>query len=72
MSNEPRKVNWLLALLISIFFGTLGVDRFIMGQVGLGILKLITFGGFGVWWLVDIILIASRYQFRNIQWTDFE
>lgn len=43
-----RKVNWVLVLLMSIFFGSLGVDRFIMGKVGTGILKLITFGGFGV------------------------
>lgn len=67
---EARKVNWILALLISIFFGSLGVDRFIMGHIGLGFLKLITFGGFGVWWLVDIILIAARHQFKNVIWTD--
>jgi TM2 domain-containing membrane protein YozV len=68
--KEPRNVNWLLALLMSIFFGTLGVDRFIMGHIGLGILKLITGGGFGIWWLVDIILIAAKYNFKNINWTD--
>ena len=43
-----KEVNWVLALVMSIVFGQLGVDRFIMGHVGLGILKLITFGGFGV------------------------
>lgn len=46
--KEDKKVKWMLVLLMSIFFGTLGVDRFIMGHVGLGILKLITGGGFGV------------------------
>jgi TM2 domain-containing membrane protein YozV len=72
MNKEPRNLNWLLVLLMSIFFGTIGVDRFIMGHIGLGILKLITVGGFGIWWLVDVILIASRYQFKNIHWvTDF-
>jgi TM2 domain-containing membrane protein YozV len=55
---------------MSIVFGQLGVDRFIMGHVGLGILKLITFGGFGVWWLVDIILIATKYKFSNVKWVD--
>ena len=65
-----KKVNWLLTLLMSIFFGTLGVDRFLMGQVGLGILKLITFGGCGVWSLIDIILIASKYDFKGIEWVD--
>lgn len=66
--GKTRKVNWLLALLMSIFFGEIGVDRFIMGHVGLGILKLLTLGGFGVWWLVDIILIASRHKFVDIEW----
>ncbi|MDD5621857.1 MAG: TM2 domain-containing protein [Actinomycetota bacterium] len=65
-----KEVNWVLALVMSIVFGQLGVDRFIMGHVGLGILKLITFGGFGVWWLVDIILIATKYKFSNVKWVD--
>jgi len=55
---------------MSIVFGQLGVDRFIMGHIGLGILKLITFGGFGIWWLIDVILIATRYNFGNIKWVD--
>ena len=48
------------ALLLSIFLGELGVDRFYLGHIGTGILKLITFGGFGIWWLIDIILIATN------------
>ena len=65
-----KEVSWLLALLMSIFFGTIGVDRFIMGHVGLGILKLLTGGGFGLWWLIDVILIAARYKFSNVKWVD--
>ena len=68
--NKPRNVNWILTLLMSIFFGTLGVDRFIMGHIGLGLLKLITGGGFGIWWLVDVILIATKYPFEQINWVD--
>lgn len=63
-----RKVNWVLTLIMSIFFGQFGVDRFIMGHVGLGILKLITFGGCGIWWLIDIILIATKHEFKEIKW----
>ena len=63
-----RKVNWTLTLIMSILFGSFGVDRFIMGHVGLGILKLITFGGCGIWWLIDLILIASKHEFEGIEW----
>jgi len=47
------------ALVISIFLGEIGIDRFYLGYTGLGILKLITGGGLGIWWIIDIIKIAS-------------
>ena len=65
-----KKVNWVLTLVMSIFFGQLGVDRFMMGQVGLGILKLITLGGCGIWWLIDLILIATKHKFEGIEWVE--
>jgi TM2 domain-containing membrane protein YozV len=65
-----RQVNWVVLLIISIFLGSFGVDRFMMGHVGLGILKLITLGGCGIWWLIDLILIATKYKFEGIQYVD--
>lgn len=70
MMKQVKKVNWLLALLMSIFFGTIGVDRFILGHVGLGLLKLFTLGGLGIWWLIDVILIATKHNFKNIEWIE--
>ena len=52
--------EYIIALLFSIFLGYFGIDRFYMGQVGMGIGKLLTGGGCGVWWLIDVILIATR------------
>lgn len=68
--KKIRKLNWVLILLMSIFFGWIGVDRFMMGKVFTGILKLITLGGLGIWWLVDLILIATKYEFKNVKWTE--
>ncbi|MBT9143225.1 MAG: hypothetical protein DDT32_01761 [Syntrophomonadaceae bacterium] len=56
---EKSEKSWLVALLLSIFVGVLGIDRFYLGKIGTGILKLITAGGFGIWWLIDLILIAT-------------
>jgi TM2 domain-containing membrane protein YozV len=61
--NIPQK-SFTTTLLLSVFLGGLGVDRFYLGKVSTGLLKLavsiFTLGLFGwVWWLVDIILIAS-------------
>lgn len=58
--QKPPQREFIVALLLSIFLGSLGVDRFYMGYVGLGILKLLTMGGCGIWWLIDVILIATR------------
>ena len=45
-------------LLLCFFFGILGFHRFYVGKVGTGILMIITFGGLGIWSLIDFIMIA--------------
>ena len=58
--------NWLTLVLLSFFLGGLGVDRFYTGYIGLGVLKLITGGGCGIWALVDFILIVcGKYKDAN-------
>jgi len=46
------------AFLLAVFLGTFGADRFYAGQTGLGIAKLLTCGGMGIWALIDAILIG--------------
>lgn len=61
--------NWMVALMLSIFLGWAGIDRFYLGSAGVGILKLLTFGFFGILWLVDVIMIATK-SVKGIAWVD--
>ena len=61
-----KRKNQTHIFVTSVFVGDLGIDRMAMGQVWLGILKLITFGGLGIWTLVDYFLIGSSARSKNI------
>lgn len=57
----------LVIFLLSLFLGYYGIDRFMLGQVGLGILKLLTGGGCGIWWLIDLFLIMEETKKTNYE-----
>ena len=54
--------SFLTTWLLSLFLGYWGVDRFYLGKVGTGLLKLFTFGGVGVWALIDLIITLAGKQ----------
>jgi TM2 domain-containing membrane protein YozV len=51
--------SFLSVWLLSLFLGTLGVDRFYLGKTKTGLVKLFSFGGLGLWWIADIFIIAT-------------
>lgn len=53
------------SLIVSILAGTLGIDRFLIGDTGMGIGKLLTCGGFGIWAIVDYFLIMGATREKN-------
>ena len=66
MSFEWMSKEWrdsLATMLLSWILGELGIDRFYRGQIG--VLKLLTAGGAGIWWLVDAIIATIRFGEEN-------
>jgi TM2 domain-containing membrane protein YozV len=55
------------SLIVSILAGSLGIDRFMIGDTGLGVGKLLTCGGFGIWAIVDWFLIQGATREKNMQ-----
>lgn len=54
-----------VSLALSVLIGGLGADRFYVGDIGLGVAKLLTCGGFGIWWLIDMFIISGRAKDKN-------
>lgn len=55
--QQPGGKSFVVTWLLALFLGSFGVDRFYLGKIGTGVLKLITLGGCGIWTLVDLIIV---------------
>jgi uncharacterized membrane protein len=58
----PGQKSFVVTWLLSWLLGGLGIDRFYLGKIGTGILKLITIGGLGLWWIIDLIITLAGSQ----------
>lgn len=54
-----------ISIILSILLGELGIDRFYIGDIGLGVGKLLTGGGCGIWWIIDLFLIMEATRKKN-------
>ena len=66
MSMEHLK-DPTVAIILSLLTGWFGVDRFYIGDIGLGIFKLITCGGLCIWYFIDLFLIRRKTRERNLK-----
>lgn len=62
-----REKSTTVALVLSLFIGGLGIDRFYVGNIGLGVLKLITIGALGIWTIIDWFLIMGAARKKNVE-----
>ncbi len=63
-AQKDKDSQWVVTLLLAFLLGVIGAHRFYVGKTGTGILMLFTFGGLGIWLLIDLILIITG-QFTN-------
>lgn len=57
---ESNSKSWIVCLLLCLFGRVLGLHRFYVGKIGSGVGMIFTFGGLGIWWLIDLIKIICK------------
>jgi len=67
MLNATDFKDPTISIVLSVLVGGLGVDRFYIGDVGLGVAKLLTAGGLGIWWIIDMFLIQKKTKDNNAE-----
>lgn len=71
--REHDNRSFFLTWVLSLLFGFLGADRFYTGRIGTGVLKLLTLGGFGLWWIADLVIVmAGGLRYTNERLDGYE
>lgn len=64
--SASSEKGFIPTILLCFFLGFLGIHRFYVGKVGTGILMLLTFGGFGIWTIIDfIVIVCGNFTDKN-------
>ncbi len=66
MSEKVSEKGFVPTILLCFFLGVLGIHRFYVGKIGTGVLQLVTFGGVGIWTLIDFVVIVMG-NFKDAQ-----
>ncbi|MCQ2395658.1 MAG: TM2 domain-containing protein [Kiritimatiellae bacterium] len=67
MLNQVSLKSPFLAFVVSLLLGEFGVDRLLLGEIGMAVLKFLTFGVFGILYLIDVFTIMGRVKKINTQ-----
>ena len=59
LEKQEQEKRWIITVILCWFLGVFGGHRFYTGYTGIGVIQLLTFGGCGIWWLIDFIIILT-------------